>query len=108
MGGFSIVSRMTLATNNFEKAPNAGIVYKYKLILFTIITFSGLYYDGKIDKALARSEAGGNTLQSKDDYSVVLHYPDRRHEKKQEGTYGGFFVPENSTGTVPYIVVLLT
>ena len=59
---------------------------------------SGLYFDGKRDKTLTRSEAGGNTTGIADDYSVVLHFPNREHEEKQEGLYGGFFVPDQSTG----------
>jgi hypothetical protein len=35
---------------------------------------------------------------SEDHYSVVVHYPTKSVEEKQEGTYMGFFKPVTGTG----------
>ena len=61
--------------------------------------YPGIYFDGKIDaNTLGRSEAGGNTNIREDHYTVVLHFPNKDVEIKQEGVYAGFFVPDDGKG----------
>ena len=61
---------------------------------------AGIYFDGKVDRGtLDKSAAGGVTKTAVDHYSVVVHYPERTVEEKQEGTYMGFFIPKRGTGT---------
>ena len=64
--------------------------------------FAALYFDGKHDKTLVKSKAGGNTDEDEDHISVVLHHPDRAEAK--QGEYAGFFKPLGGKGNVKYRV----